>query len=83
MDVFSRTSIVVGRSGVNTVVETMALGLPAVYIPLPISANNEQAKNAKIMEELGAVVILPQDRLTPKRLLAAINLVVKDYKKYH
>jgi UDP-N-acetylglucosamine--N-acetylmuramyl-(pentapeptide) pyrophosphoryl-undecaprenol N-acetylglucosamine transferase len=60
----------------------MALGLPAVYIPLPISANNEQMKNAKVMEDLGAAVILPQDRLTPKRLLAAINMVIKDYKKY-
>ncbi len=82
VEVFSRTSVVVGRSGANTVVETMALGLPAVYIPLPISANNEQVKNAKIMEDLGAAVILPQSRLTPKRLLAAIKLIVKDYKKY-
>lgn len=82
VEVFSRTTLVVGRSGANTVVETMALGLPAVYIPLPISANNEQVKNAKVMEDLGAAVILPQDRLTPKRLLAAINLVVKNYKKY-
>lgn len=81
-EIFSKASLVVGRSGANTVVETMALGIPAVYVPLPISANNEQAKNAKIMEELGAAEILPQDRLTPKRLLAAIRLVINDYPKY-
>lgn len=82
VDIFAKTSVVVGRSGANTVVETMALGLPAVYIPLPISANNEQTKNAKIMEELGAAVILPQDRLTPRRLLAAVRLIINDYEKY-
>ncbi len=81
--VFAKTSVVVGRSGANTVVETMALGLPAVYIPLPISANHEQVKNAKVMEDLGAALVLPQERLTPKRLLAAIKLVIKDYKKFH
>src|SRR3990172_8276750 len=62
VNIFSKATVVVGRSGANTVVETMALGIPAVYIPLPISANNEQTKNAKIMEGLGAAVILPQDR---------------------
>ena len=82
VNIFSKATVVVGRSGANTVVETMALGIPAVYIPLPISANNEQTKNAKIMEGLGAAVILPQDRLTPKRLLAAIRMVVEDYEKY-
>lgn len=83
VEIFSKTSVLVGRSGANTVVETMALGIPAVYIPLPIAAHNEQAKNAKIMEDLGAAVILPQDKLTPKRLLAAIRLVVDNYEKYH
>ncbi len=82
VNIFAKASIVVGRSGANTVVETMALGIPAVYIPLPIAANNEQTKNAKIMEELGAAVILPQDRLTPRRLLAAIRLLASDYNKY-
>lgn len=81
-EIFSKTSLVVGRSGANTVVETMALGIPAVYIPLPISANSEQTKNAKIMEELGAAEILPQDRLTPKRLLAAVRLVINNYPVY-
>lgn len=82
VNIFAKATVVVGRSGANTVVETMALGIPAVYIPLPISANSEQAKNAKVMEELGAAVILSQDRLTPKRLLAAIRVVVRDYEKY-
>ncbi|HSX57651.1 MAG TPA: UDP-N-acetylglucosamine--N-acetylmuramyl-(pentapeptide) pyrophosphoryl-undecaprenol N-acetylglucosamine transferase [Candidatus Saccharimonadales bacterium] len=82
VEIFSAASLVVGRSGANTVAEAMALAIPAVFIPLPIAAKNEQMKNAQVMEKLGAAVILPQERLTPKRLLAAINLVMHDYKKY-
>lgn len=78
VEIFAKTAVLVGRSGANTVVETMALGIPAVYIPLPISADGEQLKNAKLMEGLKAAVILPQERLTPRRLLAAINLVIED-----
>ena len=83
IDIFSRASILVGRSGANTVFETMALGIPAVFVPLPIAAGDEQTKNAQLMEEFGAALILPQERLTPKRLLAAINLIVDNYKKYY
>jgi len=82
VEVFARATVVVGRSGANTVVEALALGLPAVYIPLPISANNEQEKNAKVMEELGAAIVLSQERLTPKRLLAAIKMLINGYKKF-
>ncbi len=82
VEIFSAAALIVGRSGANTVSETMALGIPAVYIPLPIAAKNEQLKNAQVMEKLGAAIILPQERLTPKRLLAAINLVMTNYKKY-
>lgn len=82
VEIFSKVSLVVGRSGANTVFETMVLGVPAVFIPLPIAASNEQTKNAELMEKNDAAIILPQERLTPKRLLAAINLIADNYKKY-
>lgn len=81
--IFSQASILVGRAGANTVFEAMALGIPAVFIPLAIAAGDEQTKNAKLMEKIDAAIILPEERLTPKRLLAAINLVADNYKKYY
>lgn len=83
VDIFSKASILVGRSGANTVFEAMALGLPSVFIPLKIAAGDEQTKNAQVMEKIEAAIILPEDRLTPKRLLAAINLIADNYKKYY
>ncbi|MEX0616544.1 MAG: UDP-N-acetylglucosamine--N-acetylmuramyl-(pentapeptide) pyrophosphoryl-undecaprenol N-acetylglucosamine transferase [Candidatus Woykebacteria bacterium] len=77
--ILAKTSVLVGRSGANTVSETAALGVPAIFIPLPHSAGGEQTINAQILENLQAAVILPQERLTPKRLLNSVDHVVKNY----
>ena len=80
--VFSKASLVISRSGANTVTEIAALGTPAIFVPLPWAVGDEQTKNAKILESIGAAVILPQERLTPKRLLNSIDYVIKNYKVY-
>jgi UDP-N-acetylglucosamine--N-acetylmuramyl-(pentapeptide) pyrophosphoryl-undecaprenol N-acetylglucosamine transferase len=80
--VYSKASLVVGRSGANTVSEVAALSIPAIFIPLPWAGAKEQEKNAKMLVDLGAAVILDQERLTPRRLLAAINSVLFNLDKY-
>ena len=81
-EVYARASLVVGRSGANTVGELAALGIPALFIPLPWAGGGEQQKNAQMLYEAGAAIILPQERLTPKRLLAAINAMIKEVETY-
>jgi len=80
--VYERTCLLVGRSGANTVSEVAALGIPALFIPLPWAGAGEQIYNAKMLADLGSSLILPQEHLTPKRLLAAINSMVKNIKVY-
>jgi UDP-N-acetylglucosamine--N-acetylmuramyl-(pentapeptide) pyrophosphoryl-undecaprenol N-acetylglucosamine transferase len=77
--IFSKTSLIVSRSGANTVSEAAALGLPAIFIPIPWSGSDEQARNAKMLQDLGAAVVLPQNRLTPSRLLNTIDHVIKNH----
>lgn len=81
--VYERTSLLVGRSGANTVSEVAALGIPALFIPLPWAGANEQEKNARMLEGLGAALVLPQERLTPKRLWAAINSIINRLDEYN
>ncbi|OGY21647.1 MAG: hypothetical protein A2113_03750 [Candidatus Woykebacteria bacterium GWA1_44_8] len=76
-NVYSRSSLLVGRSGANTVGEVAALGIPALFIPLPWAGAKEQEKNAQMLSDFGAAIILPQERLTPTRLLAAINTMIE------
>jgi UDP-N-acetylglucosamine--N-acetylmuramyl-(pentapeptide) pyrophosphoryl-undecaprenol N-acetylglucosamine transferase len=55
--------VVVARAGAMTVAELTACGKPAILIPLPTAIYDHQAKNAKVMEDAGAAVVIPQARL--------------------
>ena len=54
---YAAADIVVGRAGANTVSEITALGLPAVYVPLPIG-NGEQALNAAPVARAGGGLLV-------------------------
>ncbi|WP_443054061.1 UDP-N-acetylglucosamine--N-acetylmuramyl-(pentapeptide) pyrophosphoryl-undecaprenol N-acetylglucosamine transferase [Streptomyces sp. NBC_00670] len=60
-DVLALADVVVSRSGAGTLAELTALGKPAVFVPLASSAGNEQAHNARHLEEAGAAVALVGD----------------------
>lgn len=77
-EILAKTSLVVSRSGANIVSELAYLGIPAIFIPIPWSGNDEQRKNAQILANLGAAVIILQNELTGKRLLSTIEIVMKD-----
>lgn len=66
-------SLIVGRSGGNTVAETAFVQKPAVFIPLPWSAQKEQEQNARWYEKIGTAFIVHQEKGTPKDLQKAIE----------
>jgi UDP-N-acetylglucosamine:LPS N-acetylglucosamine transferase len=57
--------LVVCRSGAGTVAEMSALGLPAVYVPLP-HGNGEQRLNAADVVTAGGGVIVEDASFTPR-----------------
>lgn len=59
---------VVCRSGAGTVAELTALGLPALYVPLPIG-NGEQRLNAADVVAAGGGHLVPDAELTPSHVL--------------
>ena len=56
--------VVVGRSGAGTVCEQAALGIPAVYVPLPIG-NGEQRLNAAAVVAAGGGLLVDDADLDP------------------
>lgn len=78
-EIFSKSDIVISRSGANTCWELMALKKPSILIPIPWTYNDEQTENAKYMENLGFARILSQKELTPQRLLIEIEKLIEDY----
>lgn len=56
--------VVIGRSGAGTVCEQAALGIPAVYVPLPIG-NGEQRLNAAAVVAAGGGLLVEDTDLDP------------------
>ncbi len=52
--IYSVTDLVIGRAGANTFFELLVLQKPALFIPLPWAAYDEQHKHAEIFEKYGA-----------------------------
>ncbi|MGW4825224.1 UDP-N-acetylglucosamine--N-acetylmuramyl-(pentapeptide) pyrophosphoryl-undecaprenol N-acetylglucosamine transferase [Streptomyces sp. NPDC004227] len=76
-DVLALADVVVSRSGAGTLAELTALGKPAVFVPLASSAGNEQAHNARHLQEAGAAVALEGD-VTGEQLREALGPLLAD-----
>jgi UDP-N-acetylglucosamine--N-acetylmuramyl-(pentapeptide) pyrophosphoryl-undecaprenol N-acetylglucosamine transferase len=61
---YAAADLVVARAGANTVCELTAVGLPAVYVPLPIG-NGEQRFNAADVVAAGGGMLVDDAELTP------------------
>lgn len=60
------------RAGAMTVAELATVGVPAVFVPLPIG-NGEQRRNALPVVSAGGGKLLPDADCTPERLLQLIE----------
>jgi UDP-N-acetylglucosamine--N-acetylmuramyl-(pentapeptide) pyrophosphoryl-undecaprenol N-acetylglucosamine transferase len=80
--VVKNASIVVGRSGINTVTELLYLKKPALLIPIPFSQRQEQLKNAQMLTEAGLGEILMQSDLSGNTLLEKIRYMLSNLKTY-
>lgn len=69
---YAAADAVLCRCGAMTVAEVSAVGLPAVYVPLP-HGNGEQALNAKPVVDAGGAVLVNDADLTPEK---AAELVI-------
>ena len=74
---YAAADAVLGRCGAMTVAEVSAVGLPAVYVPLP-HGNGEQALNAAPVVAAGGGVLVPDAELTGDRVLAELVPLLTD-----
>ncbi len=80
--ILKKASLVVGRSGINTISELIVLQKPAFLIPLPIAQKDEQMKNALFLTKLGLGEIGEQKDLTPENFLEKIGKMMENLEKY-
>ncbi|HUR18017.1 MAG TPA: undecaprenyldiphospho-muramoylpentapeptide beta-N-acetylglucosaminyltransferase [Acidimicrobiales bacterium] len=70
--------VAVCRAGGSSVAELAAVGLPAVFVPLPIAPHDHQTANASALVAAGAAVLVPDGELTPERLVAEVGPLLDD-----
>lgn len=74
---YAAADAVVCRAGSNTVTEVSGVGLPAVYVPLPIG-NGEQALNARPVVDAGGGLLVQDRDLTPDWVRSALPTLLND-----
>lgn len=80
--IMQAATLVVSRSGINTVSELLYFGKPALLIPLPSGQRNEQLKNARFLKEVGLAEILPQENATGEILVANLLTMLTKRQAY-
>ncbi|WP_298182964.1 undecaprenyldiphospho-muramoylpentapeptide beta-N-acetylglucosaminyltransferase [Saccharomonospora sp.] len=74
---YAAADLVLCRSGAMTVAEVSAVGLPAVFVPLP-HGNGEQALNARPAVDAGAALLVPDEELTSDKVAELVIPLVTD-----
>jgi UDP-N-acetylglucosamine--N-acetylmuramyl-(pentapeptide) pyrophosphoryl-undecaprenol N-acetylglucosamine transferase len=70
---YAAADVVIARSGATTVAELAVLGVPAILVPWPASAEDHQTSNAKSLSEIGGAVLIPETEFTAGRLSAELQ----------
>ena len=74
---YAAADAVVCRAGSNTVTEVAGVGLPAVFVPLPIG-NGEQALNARPVVDAGGGLLVSDAAFTPQWVRAHVPALLRD-----
>jgi UDP-N-acetylglucosamine--N-acetylmuramyl-(pentapeptide) pyrophosphoryl-undecaprenol N-acetylglucosamine transferase len=74
---YAAADAVLCRAGSNTVTEVSGVGLPAVFVPLPIG-NGEQALNARPVVDAGGALLVADAALTPEWVATAGAALLRD-----
>ncbi len=76
--VMRAADLVICRAGASTLSELTALGVPAILVPSPNVTNHHQEKNAALLGDHGAALVLAEEGLDGKKLFAAAAGLLRD-----
>ncbi len=78
---YAVADVVVSRAGAIALAEIVAVGKPAIFIPLPTAAEDHQTKNALTLAENGAALLLKEKDAIEKLAETVIDLINSEEKK--
>lgn len=70
--------ILICRAGAMTVSEVAAVGIPAIFVPLPSAIDDHQTANAKYLTDADAGILLMQKDLNTETLAQQLSLMLNN-----
>ncbi|HJM28099.1 MAG TPA: undecaprenyldiphospho-muramoylpentapeptide beta-N-acetylglucosaminyltransferase [Acidimicrobiales bacterium] len=75
--VLNAADLIVSRAGGSITAEIAVLGIPAILIPLPNAPGDHQTKNAQALVEVGAAVIMKDEKCSGANLVEEIKGIIE------
>jgi len=79
--VLNASDIVIARCGAMTISELSACGSVAILIPSPNVTNNHQYKNAKLLSDKSAAIMIEEKNLNKDILISTVDDLIKSPEK--
>ena len=76
--VMAAADVIISRAGASTCNEIGAAGIPSILIPSPNVTANHQEKNARVLSDRDAAVLVLEQDCTPGKLFAEISGLLAD-----
>lgn len=80
--IYKNSSLVVARSGINTICEILALSKRCLLIPLPHGQSLEQLKNSILVKKSGLGDYIEQNKMDNDLFIQKINFMLENEKLY-
>lgn len=77
-DLVHDADLVICRAGATTLAELAAAARPAVLVPFPAATDDHQRRNAEVLVEAGAAVMIEERHLSAERLAATVVALLAD-----
>ena len=79
--VMAAADVIISRAGASSCNEIGASGTPCILIPSPNVTNNHQEKNARILEERGAAMVVLESECSGEKLYETVKSLLADRDK--
>jgi UDP-N-acetylglucosamine--N-acetylmuramyl-(pentapeptide) pyrophosphoryl-undecaprenol N-acetylglucosamine transferase len=80
-DAYRQADLIICRAGATTLAEITAAGKAAVLIPFPFATNDHQTKNARILADKGAAIMIKEKDLSGNKLFEVVEGLLSDPEK--
>ena len=79
--VMNAADVIIGRAGASSCNEIAAAGIPAILIPSPNVTANHQEKNARVLSDNGAAILVLEKECTPEGIYQTVKALLEDREK--